>query len=75
MPRVGFEPSIPVFQRAKTVNASDRAAAVIGLKTSLMFLEILHVCVRIKRDMKGTLLQLKCSGNYHKLFKFVCIQL
>jgi hypothetical protein len=30
MPRVGFEPTIPVFQRAKTVHASDRAAAVIG---------------------------------------------
>jgi hypothetical protein len=30
MPRVGFEPTIPVFVRAKTVHASDCAAAVIG---------------------------------------------
>jgi hypothetical protein len=30
MPRVGFEPTIPVFQRAKTVHALDRGAAVIG---------------------------------------------
>jgi hypothetical protein len=30
MPRVGFEPTIPVFKRAKTVHALDRAAAVIG---------------------------------------------
>jgi hypothetical protein len=30
MPRVGFEPTIPVFQRAKTVHASDLAATVIG---------------------------------------------
>jgi hypothetical protein len=30
MPRVGFEPTIPVFERAKTVNALDRAATVIG---------------------------------------------
>jgi hypothetical protein len=30
MPRVGFEPMIPVFERAKTVHASDRAATVIG---------------------------------------------
>jgi hypothetical protein len=27
---VGFEPTIPVFERAKTVHASDCAATVIG---------------------------------------------
>jgi hypothetical protein len=27
MPRVGFEPTIQVFERAKTVYALDRAAA------------------------------------------------
>jgi hypothetical protein len=31
MPRVGFEPMIPVFERANTVHVSDRAATVIGL--------------------------------------------
>jgi hypothetical protein len=30
MPRVGFELTIPMFKRAKTVHASDRAATVIG---------------------------------------------
>jgi hypothetical protein len=30
MPRVGFESTIPVFERAKTVYALDRAATVIG---------------------------------------------
>jgi hypothetical protein len=30
MPGVGFEPAIPVFERAKTVQALDRAATVIG---------------------------------------------
>jgi hypothetical protein len=30
MPRVGFELKTPVFNRAKTVHALDRAAAVIG---------------------------------------------
>jgi hypothetical protein len=30
MPRVGFEPIIPVFERAKTVHAIDRAATVTG---------------------------------------------
>jgi hypothetical protein len=31
MPRVGSEPTIPVFQRAQTVHALDRAATVIGI--------------------------------------------
>jgi hypothetical protein len=30
MPRVGFESTIPAFERAKTVHALDRAATVIG---------------------------------------------
>jgi hypothetical protein len=30
MPQVEFEPTIPVFERAKTVHALDRAATVIG---------------------------------------------
>jgi hypothetical protein len=30
MPWVGFEPTIPAFERAKTVHALDRAATVIG---------------------------------------------
>jgi hypothetical protein len=30
MPRVGFDPTIPVFERAKTVRALDSAATVIG---------------------------------------------
>jgi hypothetical protein len=30
MPQVGFEPTIPVFERAKMVHALHRAATVIG---------------------------------------------
>jgi hypothetical protein len=30
MPRVGFEPKTPVFERAKTVHALDRAATMTG---------------------------------------------
>jgi FAD synthase len=30
MPRVGFEPTIPAFERAKAVHALDRVATVIG---------------------------------------------
>jgi hypothetical protein len=31
MPRGGFEPTIPVFERPKTIRALDLAAIVIGL--------------------------------------------
>jgi hypothetical protein len=31
MPRVEFEHTIAVFERAKTVHALDRAASVIGM--------------------------------------------
>jgi hypothetical protein len=30
MSRVGFQPTIPAFERAKKVHALDRAATVIG---------------------------------------------
>jgi hypothetical protein len=32
MPRVGFEPTTPAFERAKTVHALDREVTVIGLE-------------------------------------------
>jgi hypothetical protein len=31
MPRVGFEPTTPVYERAQTVHALDRAATAIGV--------------------------------------------
>jgi hypothetical protein len=31
MPRVGLEPTISVFEMAKTVHALDRAVTVIGI--------------------------------------------
>jgi hypothetical protein len=34
MPLVGFEPTIPMFERAKTVHALDRAATIKVLHTS-----------------------------------------
>jgi hypothetical protein len=35
MPRAGFEPTIPVLERAKAVHALDRAATVIGQHSGL----------------------------------------
>jgi hypothetical protein len=31
MTRVGFEPTIPVFERSKTIHVSDRATTAIAL--------------------------------------------
>jgi hypothetical protein len=42
MPRVGFEPTIPVFERAKRVHASEHAATVIGNTAPLLFLLSIH---------------------------------
>jgi hypothetical protein len=36
MPRMGFEPTIPILEQAKTVYALDRAPTVIGLKKTHM---------------------------------------
>jgi hypothetical protein len=33
MPRLGLELKIPVFERAKTVDAVDRSTTVIGLNS------------------------------------------
>jgi hypothetical protein len=35
MPRVGFEPTIPVFKRGKTVHVLYHAATVIGFQLSV----------------------------------------
>jgi hypothetical protein len=43
MPRVGFEPTIPVFERAKTVHALDRAAAMISLSFYIPLLPVYHM--------------------------------
>jgi hypothetical protein len=42
MPRAGFEPMIPVFERTKTANALDRSTTVIGLQFRL--------CAEIKKE-------------------------
>jgi hypothetical protein len=40
MPQVGFEPTILVFEREKTVHALDRAATVISGVILLLLLQI-----------------------------------
>jgi hypothetical protein len=41
MPDVGFKPTIPVFERAKTVHALDRAGTAIGLNSIYSLLIVL----------------------------------
>jgi hypothetical protein len=36
MPQVGFEPTIPVFEQAKTVHVLDGAAIVIGYHNGVL---------------------------------------
>jgi hypothetical protein len=45
MPQVGFELTIPVFERVKTVHALDRAATVIGTNLPLPYLICTLLCV------------------------------
>jgi hypothetical protein len=37
MPQVEIQPTIPMFERARTIHALDRAATVIGLTSILYF--------------------------------------
>jgi hypothetical protein len=46
MPQVGFEPTIPVVELAKTFHALDRAATVIGrVETGMDKYILTHVVI------------------------------
>jgi hypothetical protein len=49
MPRVGFEPTISVFVRAKTVHALDCAAIVIGIKINNFYLKYCKYLTKFQR--------------------------
>jgi hypothetical protein len=52
MPRVGFEPTIPEFERSKIVHALDRLAGLHVLMGPLDYaLEISHNLLRIIREI------------------------
>jgi hypothetical protein len=42
MPQVGFEPTTPVFERAKTVYALDLVTIVIGNLVTVLFINVLN---------------------------------
>jgi hypothetical protein len=48
MPRLGFEPTIPVFERANTFHALDRAATVIGNSFVITYINtytLVYTCI------------------------------
>jgi hypothetical protein len=45
MPQVGFEPTIPVFERATTVHAADRAVTVIDKKVCIYICSLEDYCL------------------------------
>jgi hypothetical protein len=53
MPRVGFQPMIPVFERAKTVHALDRAATVNKVVGGLVKYTVSSVIQLLRGKFRG----------------------
>jgi hypothetical protein len=79
---VGFEPTIPLFERAKTVLVLDRAATVIGILNinfgnnfhTIMRITDMHCCIHKNPSLKTTLSRLNPVHtfiskvtNYHNI--------
>jgi predicted tellurium resistance membrane protein TerC len=45
MPRLGFEPTITAFERAKIVRALDCVATVIGFTQYMVVTYLANICV------------------------------
>jgi hypothetical protein len=56
MPRVGFDPTIPVFERAKAFHALDHAAVVIGflLVESVKYIKTLILLSKLCTEVTVT---------------------
>jgi hypothetical protein len=48
---VGFEPTFPAFERAKTVHALDRAATVIGPINIIRIIKLIKRCEEYVADL------------------------
>jgi hypothetical protein len=74
MTPVGFEPTIPVFERAKTVHALDRAAIVIdGGSFTREKIKQMSIKIKILRKCKfltsNILIYYLVYGTYHIMRK------
>jgi hypothetical protein len=55
MPQMGFDPMIPVCERAKTVHALDRVTTVIGhIFTYICKYSYIKLIINVKSAMGGT---------------------
>jgi hypothetical protein len=61
MPRVGFEPTTPSFERAKTVYATDHAATVIDI--ALGYETIYLVC-----GVQSVIVNRSCAARRRSIF-------
>jgi hypothetical protein len=55
MPKMGFEPTIPVFELQKTVHALDGAAAVIGNRTITDIISVGTFSNSLRKNMSSHL--------------------
>jgi hypothetical protein len=63
MPRVGFELTIPGFERAKTVHALDHATIVIGSNNTCIFKIHFNTINRIIQIGKGKAIPVTDRGG------------
>jgi hypothetical protein len=68
MPRVGFEPTTPVFERAKTVHVLDLAVTVIGFLISYLFKIYFIIILYLRLDLPSDLLALYSPTKILYLF-------
>jgi hypothetical protein len=64
MPRVGFELTIPVFERAKKFHALDRAATVIGTLGTTERNSVQFGLHRIRKNLLGDYIHLICKVKH-----------
>jgi hypothetical protein len=53
MPRAGFEPTTPVFERAKTGHALDRPATVSGCAVKIYYTETNVLLIELNSLITG----------------------
>jgi hypothetical protein len=79
MPRVGFEPTIPAFERMKTIHALDRATTVIGISVISKELFQIDCVLKPERTIETLWNFKKCRSvktlNYSSVYNLVSVDL
>jgi hypothetical protein len=70
MPRVGFKPTIPVFQRANTVHSLDCAATVIGKQCHIPYKNYGFLGVWLRKIWEKCALFYLKNGHRHFFLMF-----